>query len=147
MENLTILNRWRSKKRVQKIKIYTDAEISCIAYINVATGEEKIIANPHKLVPPWNYSVINEQITLNEFNAIYEALKSVDKNTVIEIISDCKSAIEILRKEHKTHNIRIRHKKQSIHRLIKRENLKVQFTWVPREENLAGQLLEKRMRG
>ena len=126
-----------------RIQIYVDGSEDYIAYYNVTQNDSKILQNKK---PKFTRQIS----ALAEYNAIYEALARVSDGSRVEILSDCQGAVHLLSRgvrlwgtKPKIHKKPVRHKAQSIRRLIKRKKLKVTFTWVPRQHNLAGKMLEK----
>ena len=130
-------------------QIYVDGNPEWIAYFNTTSNEKAIL--PSKIPPESVLSLHSQSATLAEFQAIYEALSSVPNDSKVEILSDSQSAVKLLSRgvrlwgtKPKIHKKPIRHKAQSIRRLIKRKKLRVKYVWVPREHNLAGRLLENK---
>lgn len=127
------------------MKIYVDGHELYIAYVNETTGEEKVEYTGNRV--PFS----NPRRDIYEYEAIYEALNVVKDGETVEIVSDCQTAVMVLSKgptswgSAKPHRKLIRRVRQAIWRLIKSKKLKVQFSWVPREKNLAGYLIDQKM--
>lgn len=78
-----------------------------------------------------------------EYLAVLSALKFAQKNQKkkIEILSDSKLVVNQLKRDWHIKEDRLRKLATRIWNLISENDLEVKFTWVPREENMAGKLL------
>ena len=118
-----------------RTKVFVDGSMDgriCISVENRGYTIQKI----------WNVYKISKVSQLeSEIFAIVRALEILDPGDYF-ILYECKTAIDIKTKEQKMKKW-MRHKKQRINRLIaKREDLNIEFKWVPRELNKAGLLLD-----
>jgi len=125
--------------------VYVDGSPTKIAIV-FAKESEIINLSPMLL---YHYPKTLHQ-AIGEYEAIYHALQKVKPNSSVRILTDFQSAVLHLSKnergfrknQRKNHRKQCTYRRRAIRRLIKRKNLKVEFVWTPRKENLAGKLLE-----
>jgi len=82
-------------------------------------------------------------ITSNEaeYTAVLNALQSVETTDEIEILADSKLVVNQLNREWHIKDAKMRTLFDKIQQLIREKQLKVEFTWISREENPAGKYL------
>lgn len=110
-------------------RIYTDGSgDGRMAWYNESTKE--------------TWSGRQEGLTNNEaeYIAVINALESA-KVKDVKILSDSKLVVNQLKREWHIKEDKLRKLFDSVHELIKRKGLNVEFEWVPREENPAGKYL------
>jgi len=111
------------------MKIYTDG------------GGEKYCF----VIPENNLVKIFEKkdITNNEaeYLAVIEALKHVEKNSIVTILSDSKLIVNQIKMEWHIKQENLRRLFEEVLALIKEKNLDLKIEWVPRKENKAGKVL------
>jgi len=115
-----------------KQKIYTDGSgDGRMAWFNETTGES------------WSGQQPNITSNEAEYIAVLTALQSAtaDESTEIEILADSKLVVNQLKREWHIKDDKMRVLFDKIQQLIRERNLKVEFTWIPREENPAGKYL------
>jgi ribonuclease HI len=76
-----------------------------------------------------------------EYSAVIEALKFVENNSKVTILSDSKLVVNQIKMEWHIKQERMREMFKEVHRLISEKNIDLKVEWVPREENKAGKIL------
>lgn len=110
-------------------KIYTDGSgDGRMAWYNETTGES------------WSGEQPGATSNETEYLAVFEALNAT-KSKDIEILSDSKLVVSQLNRDWHIKDDRMRELFDKVQRLILDKELKVKFTWIPREENPAGKYL------
>lgn len=110
-------------------RIYTDGSgDGRMAWYNETTGE--------------SWSGHQSGVTNNEaeYLAISNALEAA-KVKEVEIVSDSKLVVSQLKREWHIKEDGLRRLFDGVHSLVRERGLKVEFKWVPREENKAGKYL------
>ena len=100
-----------------------------MAWYNETTGE--------------SWSGQEPDITSNEaeYTAVLNALQNVETTDEIEILADSKLVVNQLNREWHIKDAKMRTLFDKIQQLIREKQLKVEFTWISREENPAGKYL------
>ncbi len=112
-----------------KHRIYTDGSgDGRMAWYNETTGK--------------SWMDRKEGITSNEaeYNAVINALESAEADE-IEIFSDSKLVVNQLKREWHIKDTKMRVLFDEVQKIINDRGLKVEFTWIPREDNPAGKYL------
>lgn len=126
--------------------IYTDANPNYTIYVILLNKpNKKQLTYILVRVKPTKRDVVIQRVNphIFEYDAIYEALKHTEDGEKIEIFSDSKGAVnDLTSMKPRPLKTAIRHRASSIKKLIERKSLRVKFTWVPRQQNLAGKILE-----
>jgi len=81
---------------------------------------------------------------MNELEAIYKALYHAPDNIDIDLYSDNLIIVNQLSLKYKIRSPLVREYFFLIHDLIKKKNVRVNFRYIPREQNIAGYPIEKR---
>jgi len=81
-----------------------------------------------------------------EWEAVLAALGYVGEGCSVEIRSDSLDVVKWVRGEYKTRDQRMKEYKERVLFMVKQKRLQVTFVHVPREENLAGMVMEGKMK-
>jgi ribonuclease HI len=118
------------------IRIYTDGagcrpdgKGSAFVWLRLDTGEKKVTRED---------GLTNNQA---EYRAILAALESMPIGAKVQILTDSENTALQLRRERRVINQRLAELYGKIEAQVILRNLSVQYTWIPRQENLAGKLL------
>lgn len=113
-----------------KHKIYTDGSgDGRMAWYNESTGEN------------WSGEQPNTTNNEAEYIAVQKALEAAESNAEIEILSDSKLIVNQLKREWHIKDARMRELFDKVQALIRKKELNVTFTWIPRAKNKAGKYL------
>ena len=112
------------------MKIYTDANPKELSYV---VGQ-----NLKSCIVRLNSTLTNNEA---EYQAVLYALLNNDwRSQSLNLLSDSQLIVNQLNRKYKIKEPRLRELAENIWALVKDRD--VIFTWIPREENLAGKLLK-----
>jgi len=128
-----------TKAANQVIHIYADGsgrrpdgKGSGYAWFRQDTGEKKVVREN---------GLTNNQAEYRAIRSALEALPALPTGTTVEILSDSENTVFQLRGERRVRDPYLIDLYTEIHHIISSRELTVQFTWIPRRENLAGKLI------
>lgn len=120
----------------KEIEIYTDGagsgpdgKGSGFAWLNTTTGQKHIESIPN---------LTNNQA---EYRAVISALKSIQKGSMVNIITDSLLVVSQLRGEYRIRDSKLEKLASEVKTIVEQKQLSATFLWVRRTENLAGKLL------
>jgi len=105
---------------------------SAIAWVREDTGLEKIERID---------GLTNNQA---EYSAIHSALKSAPKGSTVEILSDSQLVIYQIRGRYRVSDPQLGDLRNLINITVAARKLEVTFTWIPRAQNRADKLLQRK---
>jgi ribonuclease HI len=106
-----------------------DGKGSAYAFVRPDTGEKQVIRED---------GLTNNQA---EYMGIILALETFPKGCAVEIRTDSEVVCAQLNGRYKVRDPKLALLLETAKEVIQRNNLKAQFVWIPRAENLAGKLL------
>jgi ribonuclease HI len=126
----------KAAKNGKQIEIYADGaganpdgKGSGFAWVNTTTQEKKIESIP------------NLTNNVAEYRAVISALKSLRKGSVANIFTDSTLVVGQLRGEYRIRDSKLEKLAIEVKTIVDQKGLTVTFTWVRRQDNLAGKLL------
>jgi len=126
----------KGAKNGKQVEIYTDGaganpdgKGSGFAWVNTNTQDKKI-----ESVPGLTNNVA-------EYRAVISALKSLRKGSVANIFTDSTLVVGQLRGEYRIRDSKLEKLAAKVKTIVDQKQLSVTFTWVRRQDNLAGKLL------
>lgn len=126
----------KAAKNGKQVEIYTDGagaspdgKGSGFAWVNTTTHDRKI-----ESVPGLTNNVA-------EYRAVISALKSLRKGSVANILTDSTLIVGQLRGEYRIRDSKLEKLVAEVKTIVDQKQLSVTFTWVRRQDNLAGKLL------
>ena len=110
-------------------------------YVDGATTQVAYLTNSYGVVIPLDYKVTNNE---GEYWAVIWALREAVRRDAkyVEILSDSELVVKQLNGEYQVRNPKLLALYQHIKWIVFHNFKRVYFKWIPREENLAGHLLE-----
>jgi ribonuclease HI len=111
-----------------------DGTGSGYGWVRVDTGRQEA---------KWRDGLTNNQA---EYRGVLFALRNVPEGTAVELLSDSQLVCYQLAGKYSVRDPKLRPLFLRVAELIRERRLNVKFSWVPREENLAGKFLEKARR-
>jgi ribonuclease HI len=123
-------------KNRKHVEIYTDGagadphgKGSGFAWLNTTTREKKV-----ESVPGLTNNVA-------EYRGVIAALKSLHKGAVVNIFTDSTLIVGQLRGEYRIRDSKLEKLATEVKTIVDQQKLTATFTWVRRQDNLAGKLL------
>lgn len=126
----------KQNKTGSRIRIFTDGagcrpdgKGSGFAWLREKTGEKSVVRQD---------GLTNNQA---EYRAILAAIEGLSSGISVEILTDSENTCYQLRGERRVRDARLADLRSQIYEVMRKKQLTVTFTWIPRSLNLAGKLV------
>jgi ribonuclease HI len=126
----------KATKYRRQIEVYTDGagagpdgKGSGYAWVNMASQERKV-----ETAPGFTNNVA-------EYRGVISALRSLRRGTVVTIFTDSTLVVGQLRGEFRIRDSKLEKLATEVKTIVDQKQLTATFTWVRRQDNLAGKLL------
>ena len=130
---------------VWKPDVVTNLLLPVVWYVD-GSGKGRVVcvnAARTKIIDNYTRATTNNEA---EWEAVLAALGYVGEGAIVEIRADSLDVVNWINGTYKTRDDRMRAYKERVLFMIKMKKLQVTFMHVPREENLAGQFMEGKLK-